>query len=78
MSLCRTSKLKKMAVILAVGMALASPFSSCASGEFTTVQTVSLDTRTIVTYLIGSAILNPLNNWIMNAVNSFLDQAEST
>jgi hypothetical protein len=78
MSPCRMSKLKKMAVVVAVGMALASPFSSCASGQFTTVQTVSLDTRTIITYLIGTAILNPLNNWIMNAVNTFFDQAENT
>lgn len=73
----RLSTLKKVAVMSTVGTAFAFPFGACENGQFTTVQSVTLDSRQVVTYLVSSAILNPLNNWINNAVNAFFEQAEN-
>jgi hypothetical protein len=51
-------------------------FGGCQLGDFTTTSTVTLSGRDVVSYLVRSAIMTPLQNFIDNAVNEFFDQIE--
>jgi hypothetical protein len=70
----RVSGLKKLAVMSTMGTAFAFPLGACDLGEFTTTQTVALDGREVVTYLVRSAILTPIDNLITRGVDAFFDR----
>jgi hypothetical protein len=50
-------------------------FGSCIPGEFTAVETtsVTLDGRTVITSLINSIIIAPLQGLVETRVNNFFD-----
>lgn len=72
----RLSRIKKLAIVSTMGTAMAFPFGGCNLGEFTSTTTVTLSGREVVTYLVQSAILTPIQNWVNNAVDNFFDQLE--
>ena len=71
------SRLRAAAVVFTAGVAAAFPVR-CNLGEFTTTQTVTLDGRQVVTFLITSAILSPLESAVDQAVNAFFDRISDT
>jgi hypothetical protein len=70
----RISTLKKLAAISVLGTMLQLPLGACKLEDFTTTTTTTLDGREVVTYLVRSAILTPIDNYLTGAINAFFDQ----
>lgn len=70
----RVSGLKKLAVMSTMGTTFALPLGACELGEFTTTTSTTLSGREVVTFLIRSAILTPIDNFVAEAVDKFFDQ----
>ena len=68
--------LKKMAAMAMVGTAFAFPLGACELSDFSTTQTVTLNTEEVVTYLIRTAVITPLDNWVTQSVADFFDQLD--
>jgi multisubunit Na+/H+ antiporter MnhG subunit len=51
-------------------------FGGCQLGDFTATSTVTLSGREVVSFLVRSWIMTPLQTAIDNAVNEFFDQIE--
>ncbi len=51
-------------------------FGGCQLGDFTATSTVTLSGREVVSFLVRSAIMTPLQTFIDNAINEFFDQIE--
>lgn len=69
-----THRARRFAATSLLGTTLA--FGGCELGEFTATSTVTLSGREIVSFLVRSAIMTPLQNAIDNAVDKFFDQFE--
>lgn len=54
-------------------LAGAGLLGGCNLGSFTTTQTVELDGREIVAFLVRGAILNPINNVVNQGVDRIVD-----
>jgi hypothetical protein len=67
-------RLRRLAAVGLLGTTLA--FGGCELGEFTTTSTVTLSGREVVSFLVRSWIMSPLETAIDNAVNQFFDQFE--
>jgi hypothetical protein len=72
----RRSGFKGAVVASAVGATCVFSMGGCDLGEFTATTTTTLDGREVVTYLVRSAILTPIDDFITNAVDAFFDQLE--
>jgi hypothetical protein len=70
----RMHRLRHFAATSLLGITLA--FGGCELGEFTTTSTVTLSGREVVSFLVRSWIMSPLEAAIDNAVNEFFDQFE--
>ena len=69
----KMARYRKMAAVGAAGLMLAAPVS-CDLGEFTTTSTVTLDGREVVSFLVRSWILTPIEDGIDRGINAFFDQ----
>ena len=65
---------KRTLALAATGVLLASPFASCDLGQFTTTSTVTLDGREVVSFLVRSWILTPIENAVDEGINRFFDR----
>ena len=72
----RLSGLKNVAVASAMGVASVFSLGGCDLGEFTTTTTTTLDGREVVTYLVRSAILTPIDDFLTNAIDAFFDELQ--
>ncbi|GEM_PF-2379712 len=70
----RLARIKRTLALGAAGVLLASPFTSCDLGQFTTTSTVTLDGREVVSFLVRSWILTPIENAVDEGINRFFDQ----
>lgn len=68
-------RLRRFTAIGLITGATVCQFGSCIPGEFTAIETtsVSLDGRTVITSLINSIIIAPLQTFVADAVNGFFD-----
>jgi len=60
----------------ALSMATVMQFGGCDLGEFQSTSVVTLDGREVVTFLVQSAILTPIQTAVENAVDNFFDRFE--
>jgi hypothetical protein len=69
------ARMRKYSAVTLLSSGLALQFGGCIPSEFTAVQTttVTLDGRTVITSLINSAIIAPLQAAIADAVNGYFD-----
>jgi hypothetical protein len=74
----RFKRTQKLAALAMVGTVFAFPFQGCDLGEFQTSSVVTLDGRQLVTYLVNSAILLPIQTFINDGVNNLFDQFDSS
>jgi hypothetical protein len=65
-----------MAAMTTVGTTFAFPLGACELADFSSTQTVTLNTEEVVTYLIRTALITPLDNLITEGVEKFFDQFE--
>jgi hypothetical protein len=72
----KLSRLRRFVATGAMGTCLLWWPGGCDPGSITTTTTVTLDTEDIVTMIIKSTILTPLENWIDAGVEAFFDKFE--
>lgn len=65
---------RRGALLASSGLALAFPFGSCDFGEFEATSTVTLDGREVVTFLVRSALLGPLEQLIDQGIDYAFDR----
>jgi len=65
---------RKLAVVAATGTVCSLPLGACEIGDFSTTTTTTLSGREVVTFLLRSAILTPIDNLLTNAVDAFFDE----
>lgn len=67
---------KKFAALSMMGTALALPFpfNSCTFDQFTSTSTVTLDSRDVVSFLLRSWILTPIENVINTGIDKLFEQ----
>ena len=70
----RLSGFKKLVAAGVIGMVFQFPFTSCDLGEFTTTTTTTLDGREVVSFLVRTAILTPIETVVNTGVNAFFDR----
>ncbi|HMQ16678.1 MAG TPA: hypothetical protein PKC49_11960 [Phycisphaerae bacterium] len=70
----RVAGWRRRAAFSISALAAAFPFSGCNFGEFTS--TVTLDGRQVVTYLVRSAILTPIQTAIDGGIDYLFDRLE--
>jgi hypothetical protein len=70
----RLSGFKKLAVAGTMGAATVCSLGGCELGDFSTTTTTTLDGREVVTYLVRSAILTPIDNFLTGAIDAFFDE----
>jgi len=71
----RRSLARKFAAVCALGCVFHSPLGSCnLDDQISTTTTVSLNGRDVITQLINSAIITPLQDAVANGVDAFFDQ----
>lgn len=71
----KLNRFKKAAAVGVTGTMLALP-ASCDLGEFTTTSTVTLDGREVVSFLVRSWIMTPIQDGIDRGIDAFFDQFE--
>ncbi len=69
----RLARVRRFSTIAAAGVMLQSPLQ-CNLQDFTTTTTTTLDGREVVTFLVRSAILTPLDNLVTAGIDRFFDQ----
>ena len=69
------ARMRKYSAVALLSSGLALQFGGCIPNQFTAVQTTTttLDGRTVITSLINSAIIAPLQTAVADAVNSYFD-----
>ena len=72
-----TMRAKKAAALAITGTMFAFPFQGCNLGEFQTTSTVTLDGREVVTFLVSSAIIDPIQTFVNDRVDAFFDSIEN-
>ncbi len=72
----RLGRMKRALTLGAAGVLFASPFASCDLGQFTTTSTVTLDGREVVSFLVRSWLLTPIENAVDEGIDRFFDQFE--
>jgi len=72
----RVRGLRRLALVCTAGTALA--FGGCNLGEFTTSSTVTLSGREVLTYLVRSALLTPIQTAIDQGIDNLFDKIEGT
>lgn len=70
----RLTGLRKYALSALLGTTLA--LGSCNLGEFTSTSTVTLSGREVVSFLVRSLILTPIQDVIDRGVNNLFDKIE--
>lgn len=68
--------IKRKAAIGLTAVAMPLSMGGCDLTDFTATSTVTLDGREVVSYLVRSAILTPIQDFIDNAINQFFDEFE--
>ncbi len=58
------------------GMGTTFALGGCDLGEFTTTTTTTLSGREVVSYLVRSAILTPVQNFVDDRIDNFFDEIE--
>jgi len=72
----RMFRMRKLTGLALTGSLLAWPFGSCDFGEFTTTSTVTLRGRDVVSYLVRTALLSPIEQAINNGIDNLFDNIE--
>ena len=67
---------RKMAVVSLTAMLFAFPLGSCDLGEFTSTSTVTLSGREVVSYLVRSLVLTPIQTALDQGIDRFFDEFE--
>lgn len=65
--------------LVALGMSgtvFAFPWGSCDLGEFTTTSTVTLSGRDVVSFLVRSAVLTPVETAVDRVITNLFDKLE--
>ena len=73
----RIHRLKELAIVGVLGTAFVVPLGGCDMGEFTATSTVTLDGREVVSFLVRSWVLTPIEEAINNGVERLFDRIES-
>lgn len=73
----RRSRLQNLAAASLMGTCLLWWPGGCDFGSITTTSTVTLDGRTVISSLIKSGILTPLETWINTGVDALFDKLEN-
>ena len=69
----RFQRVRRVGTVAAAGVMLQSPLQ-CNLSDFTTTTTTTLDGREVVTFIVRSAILTPLDNLVTAGIDRFFDQ----
>lgn len=69
----RLARVRRLATIAAAGVMLQSPLA-CNLQDFSTTTTTTLNGREVVTFLVRSAILTPLDNLVTAGIDRFFDR----
>lgn len=72
----RIHKMRKLTGLALTGSLLAFPFGSCDFGDFTSTSTVTLSGREVVTYLVRTALLSPIEQAINTGIDKLFDNLE--
>ena len=67
---------RNLVALLASGGVLAGLLSNCNLNEITTTQTVTLNTRDVIAFLLRSALLTPIETAVNNGINNLLDKLD--
>lgn len=67
---------RALLAMLASGGLLAGLLSSCNLNQITTTQTVTLNTRDVIAFLLRSALLTPIETAVNNGINNLLDKLD--
>ena len=67
---------RRLMALLASGGLLAGLLSSCNLSQITTTQTVTLNTRDVIAFLLRSALLTPIETAVNNGINNLLDKLD--
>lgn len=67
---------RKFTALALTGSLLAAPLGACDLGEFTTSSTVTLSGREVISFVVRSAILTPIENAVNRGVDYVFNKLE--
>ena len=72
----RIGRVRRAAMLATMSGALAFQFGGCNLGEFTTTTTTTLSGREVISFLVRTAVLTPIETLINNGIEAFFDRFE--